>query len=712
MLQRSKRISKGTAILLVAVMLVAMLPISAKADEWIYKDPDHFMVPIDVLVEPSLSFDTFSKGEFHNGVSRLYNSSERKYGAMNKYGKTIIPVEYDRIDEYKDGLTIAKKGDDHWLMDTNGQVVRKLDYLSVDSFSEGLCLVKIAIGAKRHENGVDGSDIYWGYIDTTGEVVIELEPVFEYGWKVKFGRFSDGVAIVTSELSGSQKYYAIDKNGKVIFSGDNESYKFSDAKFSDGMAVVYNSTSGNLKYGAIDKTGKIVVPIEYDKMQAFSGGYAIVEKDGKYGFVDKSGKLAIPCIYDYVHSPFIDGRAVVQKGSYMGKKGVIDGSGNIIVPIEYSYVAYNSETKLIIAVSYDDEFLVYDYNGNEVNNELYNYVHQLTYDFAEDDVAWAQRDGLFGIVQRAVAKPTSSSVLVDGKEIAFDAYNIGGNNYFKLRDLAYVLNGTEKQFDVGFDESKNVIIITKDKEYVTVGGELQGKGTGDQNLLLTTSRITLNGYREYITSYNIGGNNYFKLRDVGSRLGFSVEWDGENNRIVIDTSKGYKSEGAEDPVKANYVKDTATFVIPGTDDVEVTLSNYADVCLYSPTTADFTGFCALYIGRGGSVSFNRDIELSYPNPDDLAVYHEKIANGDFIDPVTLEVDYDKQNEYNTEHVRTMTVAKAAGETFELNYGVPNYGVKFNGKDNSPIFWLVSSDDFSYNPSVIGSGLAYVADFAK
>jgi hypothetical protein len=40
------------------------------------------------------------------------------------------------------------------------------------------------------------------------------------------------------------------------------------------------------------------------------------------------------------------------------------------------------------------------------------------------------------------ASPTSSTVLVNGKNVAFDAYNINGNNYFKLRDLAYTLNGT------------------------------------------------------------------------------------------------------------------------------------------------------------------------------------------------------------------------------------------------------------------------------
>ena len=41
------------------------------------------------------------------------------------------------------------------------------------------------------------------------------------------------------------------------------------------------------------------------------------------------------------------------------------------------------------------------------------------------------------------AVPTASTILLNGVPTAFTAYNIGGNNYFKLRDLAYALNGTE-----------------------------------------------------------------------------------------------------------------------------------------------------------------------------------------------------------------------------------------------------------------------------
>ena len=40
-------------------------------------------------------------------------------------------------------------------------------------------------------------------------------------------------------------------------------------------------------------------------------------------------------------------------------------------------------------------------------------------------------------------------------------------------------------------------------------------------------------------AYEVGGNHYFKLRDLCFMLGVSVEWDGAAQTIVIDTSKPY-----------------------------------------------------------------------------------------------------------------------------------------------------------------------------
>ena len=39
--------------------------------------------------------------------------------------------------------------------------------------------------------------------------------------------------------------------------------------------------------------------------------------------------------------------------------------------------------------------------------------------------------------------------------------------------------------------------------------------------------------------YNIGGNNYFKLRDLAELLNFQVLWDNSSRTIRIDTTKSY-----------------------------------------------------------------------------------------------------------------------------------------------------------------------------
>ena len=43
-------------------------------------------------------------------------------------------------------------------------------------------------------------------------------------------------------------------------------------------------------------------------------------------------------------------------------------------------------------------------------------------------------------------------------------------------------------------------------------------------------------------AYNIGGNNYFKLRDIGQAMNFGVDWDSTKRTIAIDTSKAYTPE--------------------------------------------------------------------------------------------------------------------------------------------------------------------------
>ncbi|MDR1066421.1 MAG: hypothetical protein LBL35_03165 [Clostridiales bacterium] len=136
------------------------------------------------------------------------------------------------------------------------------------------------------------------------------------------------------------------------------------------------------------------------------------------------------------------------------------------------------------------------------------------------------------------AIPASTNVLIGAKVWRFDAHNIGGYNYFKLRDLAYALNETPKKFSVDWDAAKNAITLTRGNEYKATGEEMAPKGTDDKAAVFSTDTVYLGGDRLHAEAYNIDGYNYYKLRDLGggSALNFSVEFSEDTNSIVIFTS--------------------------------------------------------------------------------------------------------------------------------------------------------------------------------
>lgn len=134
------------------------------------------------------------------------------------------------------------------------------------------------------------------------------------------------------------------------------------------------------------------------------------------------------------------------------------------------------------------------------------------------------------------AQPSTDKLTVDGKSQVPTAYKIGGNNYFKLRDVAAMLSGTSKQFSVGYDGS---VILTTGQPYQSVGGELSGPASGVQSASVSNNVVYINGVKAELTAYQIGGNNYFKLRDLGKALNFYVGWSQERG-VYIETDKPYQ----------------------------------------------------------------------------------------------------------------------------------------------------------------------------
>lgn len=142
---------------------------------------------------------------------------------------------------------------------------------------------------------------------------------------------------------------------------------------------------------------------------------------------------------------------------------------------------------------------------------------------------------LCGISARAVdvtAKKALQAFFLDGKrawEIGATAYEIGGNNYVRLRDVAASVG-----FDVTYDAKTNSVHIDPTAPY-------SGKQDSDPEALWQTFQpakvsnqsVYVSGKRAEVKAYEICGYNYFKLRDLGTAVGFGVDYDAQEDIVHL-----------------------------------------------------------------------------------------------------------------------------------------------------------------------------------
>lgn len=140
----------------------------------------------------------------------------------------------------------------------------------------------------------------------------------------------------------------------------------------------------------------------------------------------------------------------------------------------------------------------------------------------------------------AAATPTADSLYADGKRQTPSIYKIDSSNYFKVRDVAAILNGTEKQFSVGFDNATHSVTLTSGEAYQATGKELvPNQGSSAVTALASDNSIIVNGEKLDLKAYKINGSNYFKLRDLGKALDFFVGYDASQKSVIVSGSQGY-----------------------------------------------------------------------------------------------------------------------------------------------------------------------------
>lgn len=212
---------------------------------------------------------------------------------------------------------------------------------------------------------------------------------------------------------------------------------------------------------------------------------------------------------------------------------------------------------------------------------------------------------MVGSAATAVAKPSTHKIYLDGERVSIAAYEINGNNYFKIRDVAAILSGTNAQFDVTWDPATGNITLTDDKAYTKTGDELYAIPSTNQTAEDSTAPLYRDGERVNYTGYNVNDNNYYKLRDIAEDFDFGVTWEAETQSVYIETDEEYVPEGQEPGEEVPGEEDPSTPEEPeptdpsAPEEPEQTDPSTPEYSMTSPAVGEYSDYYQDYLDNCG-----------------------------------------------------------------------------------------------------------------
>jgi len=99
------------------------------------------------------------------------------------------------------------------------------------------------------------------------------------------------------------------------------------------------------KWGYINEKGKMVIPAQYDEVNGFSCGYALVSKDGQYHYINTEGALQYSTNEFNFHDFYYDYVVVAQDG----KSGLMNNQFEYVIEPVYSGMGNVSSNGLVVA---------------------------------------------------------------------------------------------------------------------------------------------------------------------------------------------------------------------------------------------------------------------------------------------------------------------------------------------------------------------------
>lgn len=264
--------------------------------------------PISTYVGPNQKIGVFnSEGKIifrpiFEKVSGVYNN---RLWVENQSFTAIITSQgrYEMLDTNKNILPLLDS--EVYAINDNGRVVL-VQKSSTRKVSINEDVVSFEESFKSNRLNVSFSNGKKGFIDRNGNIIFETNANLIFG-------YSDDVATVQKIDS----VFYVDPLGKLLFA-----FSGKGSPFSEGLALIRS----NQNHFFINKKGEVVLDCSnYDWVDSFNSGLALVKLDNRFGYINSSGVLKIPLVYQKAES-FINGYAAVKlkesaKWVFINRKG-------------------------------------------------------------------------------------------------------------------------------------------------------------------------------------------------------------------------------------------------------------------------------------------------------------------------------------------------------------------------------------------------------
>ncbi len=166
-----------------------------------------------------------------------------------------------------------------------------------------------------------------------------------------------------------------------------------------GFYNMYYPDESNGKWGFVDNTGKLVIPMEYDYVSDYRGGYSVVLKDGRWGLIDMDGDIVVPIEYDDIIIGNLlnndnNGLVGVVKNNKMGFFDVNERRVAIPLIFDETNGVHFSEGWAVVNKGKKEIYI--DQSGKTISPEEWD----TAWDF-DNGIAVVSKDGIYFVVDKA-----------------------------------------------------------------------------------------------------------------------------------------------------------------------------------------------------------------------------------------------------------------------------------------------------------------------